>query len=152
MEGHVGLGKIDPEADTLGQLFPFLRVDENRIDALADELLNPVLEDALLAGDLERLLDLDLHRQPVGVPARLARHPETAHGLVARENIFDDARQDVPIVGHAISGGRPLVENEGLRAGALLEAFCENLPLFPEGDDVRLLGGKVITLGYCFED
>ena len=72
-ERHVGVVEVDPEADPLGQPVPVLDVAEHRLAAALVELGDPVGLDLGLRGDPELLLDLELDRQAVAVPAGLAR-------------------------------------------------------------------------------
>ena len=87
---HVGVVEVDPEADPLGQPVPVLDVAEDRLAAARVELRDPVLLDLGLGGDPELLLDLELDRQPVAVPAGLARHAVAGHRPVARVDVLED--------------------------------------------------------------
>ena len=110
-EGDVRGRQIDPVAEPLGHLLPFLDVLEHALPAFLDEGRDAVLLDRLLAGEAELLLDFELDRQAVGVPAALARDIEPAHGLVAREDVLERARQHMMDAGPAVGRRRPLVEN-----------------------------------------
>ncbi len=66
------------------------------------ELGDAVGLDLLLAVDAEAALDLELDGQAVRVPAGLARHAVAAHRLVAREEVLEDARDDVVRAGPAV--------------------------------------------------
>ncbi len=130
--GVVGVVQVDPEADALGEALPLLEV---RGDALAAELVelgDAVGLDLPLAVDAEAALDLELHRQAVRVPAGLARHAVAAHRLVAREEVLEDARDDVVRAGPAVGRRRPLVEDEEGRVVTALEALLEDAVLLPE--------------------
>ncbi len=146
--GDVGGLGVDPEADLVGEPLPRLRVTEHGVDAPGDEGLDAVRLDLGLAVDVQLLLDLDLDGQPVRVPARLAGDVVAAHGLEAGEHVLDRAREHVAVVGHAVGGGRALVEHErapGRAGGAGLGAqgLVEDAVLLPEGEDGRLVGGEV---------
>ena len=52
----------------------------------------PYVLDLLLVVDAELLLDGDLDRQAVAVPAALALDEVPAHRLEAREDVLEDAR------------------------------------------------------------
>ena len=110
--GDVRVAEVGPEGDPLGQRLPLTGVSEDRLDALLDEGLDAVLLDGRLAVEAQLLLDLDLDRQPVRVPPRLARHAPAAHRLVSREEVLDDAREHVAVVRQAVGRGRALVEDE----------------------------------------
>ena len=119
LEGDVGVVEVDPEADPLGQPVPLLDVLEDRLAATLVELGDPVLLDLLLGGDPELLLDLELDRQAVAVPARLARHAVAAHRPVAGVDVLEDAGEDVVGARPAVRGRRALVEAPDLRALAV---------------------------------
>ena len=144
VEGDVGARQVDPEADPPRQFLPLLRVAEDRVDAAPRERLDPVGLDLRLAVDPEFLLDLDLDRQAVGVPARLARHVEPAHRLVAREEVLHHARQDVAVVRQPVGGRRTFVEDEAGAAAAALERTVENVGVPPEVEHVALDGGETV--------
>ena len=141
--GDVRLVQIHPEGDALGQLLPLARVPEDGVDALLDERLDPVGLDRGLAVDPELFLDLDLDREPVRVPARLAGDAVAPHRLVAGEQVLDDARQHMPVVGQAVGGGRSLVEDERPVRRGLGEGLLEDALPLPEAQDVALLTREV---------
>ena len=82
---------------------------------------------ACLAGEAELLLDFELDRQAVGVPAALARDIEPAHGLVAREDVLERARQHVMDAGPAVGRRRPLVEYVARARRGLLLRLAEHV-------------------------
>src|SRR2546425_151747 len=81
------------------------------------------------------LLDGDLHRKAVCVPASLSRDVESAHRLVAADDVLERARENVVHAGQTIRGRRTFVEDERRRALASLESFLERLRLTPEFQD-----------------
>src|SRR6185436_13107240 len=90
------------------------------------------LLDALLVEDAELFLDLVFHRQAVRVPAGFARTVEAAHGLVAREQILERAREHVMDAGPAVGRRRALVEHELRTRGALDHQASEHVLAAPE--------------------
>ena len=142
VEGDVGVVEVDPEADPLGQPVPILDVLEDRLAAALVELGDPVLLDLPLGGDAELPLHLQLDRQPVAVPARLARHPVAAHRLVARVDVLEDAGEDVVGAGATVGGGRPLVEAPGRGALAVGERAVEDIALAPARQHPLLQRGE----------
>src|SRR5690606_7498900 len=103
--------------------------------------------DVLLAGEAELLLHGDLDGQAVAVPAGLARHAVAAHRLVAGEDVLEDAGLDVVDAGHAVGGGRALVEHPGRVALVLLDGTLEDLPVAPAVQDLTLKRGQVDLRG-----
>src|SRR5207244_3241744 len=106
--------EIEPEADPLGELLPLLLVFPDGLLAEVDEALDAVGLDVLLALRADRLLDLGLDGKAMRVPARFPLDAEAVHGLVARKEVLDDAREDVAVVRHPVRRRRSLVEDEGL--------------------------------------
>jgi hypothetical protein len=68
--GDVRIVVVEPVADPLAQPLPVAAVGEHALAAQPVELGHAELLDVLLAADAQPLLDLDLDRQPVRVPAR----------------------------------------------------------------------------------
>src|SRR5207302_655837 len=106
----VGVLEVDPEPDSLRQAVPVLYVAQYLLAAARVELGDPEPLDVVLGGETQLLLERELHRQPVAVPASLALDVEPAHGPVAGEDVFEDAGQDVVGGGRPIRGWRALVE------------------------------------------
>jgi hypothetical protein len=136
--GDVGVVQVEPEAELLGELRPLFRVAKHAVQAAPDEGLDAVGEDRVLARDPQLLLDLDLDRQAVGVPAGPAGDVEPAHRLVAGEDVLHDTGQRVAVVGKAVGRRRPLVEHEARPAAALLQRLVEDVPIAPEVANARL--------------
>ena len=92
-KGDVGIVKIDPECGAFGQLFPLVDVLEDIGSTLGVELGNAIFFNLTLVFETEFLLDLNLNRQSVCIPAAAAQAIVPLHDLVAREHIFESARQ-----------------------------------------------------------
>ncbi|GAA3312422.1 hypothetical protein GCM10020219_022290 [Nonomuraea dietziae] len=120
---------------------------QDRLAALGVELGDAVRLDVLLAGQAELFLDAHLDGQAVAVPAGLAGHAEAAHGLVAGEEVLEDARLDVVNARQAVGGGRALVEDPGGSAFVLLDGALEDLPVPPSVEDLTLERGQVDLRG-----
>ena len=142
-EGDVRGRQVHPVAEPLGHLLPLLDVLEHTLPALLDEGRDAVLLDCLLAGETELLLNFELDRQTVCVPAALARDVEPAHGLVAREDVLERARQYVVDAGPAIGRRRTLVEHVARARRGLLLRLAEHVGRLPKAQDVLLHRGQV---------
>ena len=142
VEGPVGVVHVDPEADPFGQRLPVVDVAEHRVSAALVELGDSELLDPFLRGDAELLLDLQLHRQPMAVPARLARHEVAAHRLVARVDVLEDAREHVVGAGAPVGGRRALVEAPDRCTLALGELAGEDVALPPALEHPLLQSGE----------
>lgn len=79
----VGVVEVDPVAHAGRQLGERVGVAEHGLAALVVEGGDAVRLDVLLAGEAELLLDRQLHREAVAVPAGLAGHVVAAHGAEA---------------------------------------------------------------------
>ena len=148
VEGEVGVAGVDPEADPLGQLVPLVDVLEHRLAALGVELGHAVALDVVLGGEAQLLLHLQLHRQPVAVPAGLAVDLTAAHGLEAREDVLEHAREHVVGARAAVGGGRSLVEDERLRALAAAHRLGEDVALAPALEHLLLERGEGLRRVY----
>src|SRR5690606_30826260 len=136
-------GGVDPHAGALGELRPVLDVAAHRLAAALVERLDAVGLDLGLAVEPELLLDLELHRQAVAVPAALAGHVAPPHRLEAGEDVLEDAGPHVVEAGPAVGGRGPLVEDPGLRALAEAGRLLDDAALPPAGEDAVLEGRQV---------
>ena len=141
--GDVGVVEIHPVTDAGGHLLPVADVAEDARHAPLDERAHPVFLDPGVAADAEFLLHLDLHGQAVGVPAGDPLGVAAPHGLEAREDVLEDAGEDMPVVGTPVRGRGAVVPDPGLAAGAPRDALFEDPLLFPEAADLRLDGGDL---------
>ena len=146
VEGVVGVFHVHPETHALGHDFPIADVAHHRFAATAGELGNAdLLLDTALVEDSELFLDLVLHRQPVSVPAGLARAVKAAHVLETRKHVLEGARQNMMDAGLAIGRGRTFVPGKQRPALALLETFLEHVLIAPEGEHPLLQGRPVVA-------
>ena len=146
LEGDVWVVEVDPEADSLGEPVPVLDVGEDRLAAALVELGDAVGLDLLLGGNPQVLFDLQLDREPVTVPTRLARDAVAAHRAVAGIDVLEHTGEDVAGVGPAIGRRRALVEAPDLGAGAIGERALEDVGVAPALQDPLLQLGKALVL------
>ena len=142
VERAVGVVEVEPEADPLRQRVPVLEELEDRLAALRVELGDAVGLDLGLRLDPELLLDGDLDRQAVAVPAALALDVEAAHRLEARVDVLEDAREDVVRAGPAVGRRRALVEDPRRRALAPAQRLAEDVALAPALEHLLLELGE----------
>jgi hypothetical protein len=143
----VGVVEVDPERDALRQPVPVLEELHDRLAALGVELRDAVALDVVLGLEPELLLHGDLDGQPVAVPAALALDVAAAHGLVAREDVLEHAREHVMGAGPAVRRRRALVEDPRLRALAAAQRLAEDVALAPALEHLLLEAGKADVLG-----
>ncbi len=120
----------------------------HRLAALGVELGDAVRLDVLLAVEAQFLLDGQLDRQAVAVPAGLAADVVAPHGAEAGEDVLEDAGLDVVGTGHAVGGGRTLVEHPLGASLGLFQSLFEDLALAPEVEHLVLKGGQVDLGGH----
>ena len=123
--------EVDPEADPLGHPLPAPDVVVVGLAAPLVERRDAEVLDLALGVEPELLLDLQLDRQPVAVPAGLARRVEAAHRLVAQVGVLERAQQDVVRAGVAVRRRRALREAEDRPALARGERAFERAGLAP---------------------
>jgi len=133
--GDVGVIEIGPEADALAQPRPFFDVAGDAFAAFFVEARDAIGLDFGLRLEAEFLFDFELDWQAVGIPAGLSRHAVAAHGLVARHDIFEDAREDVVDAGPGVRGWRAFVPDEEVIFGAFFDAAEEDRMPLPEVED-----------------
>jgi hypothetical protein len=90
------------------------------------------------------------------MPAAATRDEVAAHRAIAREDVFENARQDVMDAGPAVGRGRPLVEDESWTVGGLLQRLVKDVGFMPERQD-SLLHCRQVNLGrnvleFCHDD
>src|ERR1017187_5925451 len=134
--------EVEPEAEPLTHLAPLVDVLVHRRLATRVELGDPVLLDLLLAADLQSPLDLELDREPMGVPSGLPSDREPGHLRVAREDVPVGAGEDVVESGKPVGGRGSLVEHVRRRVATHREAALEHVGALPEIEDLELRLGK----------
>ena len=142
VEREVGVVEVDPVADPLRERLPVLQVLEHGLAALGVELGHAVALDVVLGVEPELLLDGDLDRQAVRVPARLALDVVPGHRLVAREDVLEHAGEDVVRSRAPVGGRRALVEDELGRALAPPQRLAEHVALAPAREHLLLQRGE----------
>ena len=141
--GDVRMLHVRPIAYALGHALPLVLVLPDALLALADERLDAVLLDVLLAVHAEQFLDLQLDRQTVCVPPRLAQNVIALHRLVTRYDVLHNTRQYVTDVRLAVGGRRTVVEGElGLALGRLYALF-EDAVALPKLEHLLLSRAKI---------
>ncbi len=106
------------------------------------ELVDAHRLDLGLAVDVELLLDGQLGRNAMRVPAEAALDHLAAHGLVARDDVLHVAGDDMAVMREAVGEGRAVIEDEFGRAAAPLDRLLEGLVRLPPGADLLLHLGE----------
>ena len=134
----VGVLHVGPETDDIGELLPHALVLPDGLTALLDERLDAVRLDLLLAVDADLLLDFELDRQAVRIPASLPEDLLALHRSEARQHVLDDARQDMADMRLAVGRRRAIIEREGIAALTLVDCLLCDVVCFPEIADLFL--------------
>ena len=141
--GDVRIIHIRPETDRVGEFLPHAFIFPDRFLALLNERLHAVRFDLFLAVDADLMLDGELDRQSVGIPAGFARHVGALHDMIARDHILDHAGQDMADVRLSVCRGRSVVKCVVRRPLALFIALSEDVVFLPESVDVFFPVNKV---------
>ena len=111
--------------------------------ALRGELGQAVGLDLALRVQPERLLDLDLDVQALGVEAVLVARVEPAHGLVALEDVLQRPAVAVVDAHRVVGRDRPVHEREARAAAVPLAQLLERALALPELEDPALERGMI---------
>ena len=84
----------------------------------------------------------------MAIPAEASFHSSASHGLIARDDIFHIAGEEMPVVGEAVGERGPVVEHIlVLAAGPLLYRAGESVFICPARQNLLFYGDKV---GFSF--
>ena len=147
MIGDIWVVHVGPEADRAGEILPHALIFPYAFLALVDERLQSVFFDLLLAVKTEQLLNLQLHRETVGIPACLSRHHAALHRAVSRDHVLDNTGQHMADVRFAVGCRRPVIEDVIRAAFALLHTLLKNVIVVPELFDFLFTGDKIHVSG-----
>ena len=137
-ERDVRMVVVEPVPDARAEPLPLVAIREHALAAAPIELDHAERLDLLLAADAELLLDLDLDRQAVRVPAGLSRHAKSLHRAIAAEQILDRAREHVVNARTSVRRRRAFKEHECRRAGPRVERLLKQMLVFPTRQQLAL--------------
>ena len=129
--GNIGVIHVHPEADRAGEILPHALVLPDAFLTFIDERLQAVGFNLIFAVDVQQFFHFQLHRQAMRIPAGLARHLLALHGLVAGQQIFDDAGQHMADVRLAVRRRRAIIKNIRRSLAAGFHAFFKYMLLLP---------------------
>ena len=104
--------EIHPITHLVGEISPFLGVFHHLMTAGGIVFVYGNLLAYVFLGDSQSLLNAQLHREAMGVPAGLALYLEAPHGLVAACYVFYGTGHHMMYTRHSVGRRRPFVENE----------------------------------------
>ncbi len=132
MIGDIWVLHIGPEADLVGEVLPHALILPDIFLTETDKRRYSVLFNLLLAIDADLLLDFELDRKAVGIPAGLTWHHRTLHRMESRNHVLEGTRLNVANVWFTICRRRPIVEYIGWVTFVLLDGSFEDVILSPE--------------------
>ena len=116
---------------------------------MLDKGFKTVLLNLLLAVKPQKLFNLKLHRQTVGIPPRFSRNHIALHGAVARNHILYNAGKHMAYVRLAVCGRRAVIEYIWLITLALGYAFFKYIFVFPKFFNLFFFLHEVKVRGYA---
>ena len=147
--------EVDPAAEAIDDRPPFRGIADDHLSTALVEAVDAVVEDVRPRLEAELLLDFELDRQPVAVPAPSPWDVVSAHREVSRDDVFDVGRENVAVVRQARGKRRTVVEDVLRPALARLDGAFEGSLRLPALEDLALdlrkahfIGNGVNSLGH----
>jgi hypothetical protein len=135
--------QVHPVGDAVGHALPFLDVAPDARLARLVEGGDAVAFDIRLAREAQLALDLDLHRQAVGIPpAPRTNHILPAHAPVADHDVLGRPRLDMVDAGPPVRRGRTFKKDKRPRSVAVPQRLLHDALLAPPRLDFLLQYGK----------
>ena len=142
IHGLVVVVEIDPAGLASDGLFPFARIGHHRCPARIIELLDAEVGDRHPTRHFELLLGLHLRGKAVTIPTEAAVDLVAPHRLIAGDNIFHIAGQQVAMMRQSVGERWAVVEHE-LIVLALINRALEGTGLFPTIENLGLNSWEV---------
>ena len=136
--GDIGTVRIYPVTDLFRQRDPLGGVFHHLFAAGPVVFRHGNLLADILLGNAEFLLDTQLHRQAVGIPAGTTVHEETLLRLVTADGVLDGTGHHMVDARHAVCGGRTLEKDKLRRPLAQFHRCLERILLLPGGEDLAV--------------
>ena len=142
---------VCPETNAVRHLLPFFLVLPYGFLTLFDERLDTILLDLRLTVDTEHLLDFQLYRKAVGIPARLKLDVLALHGMVSRDYVLNDTGLNMSDVRLSVCCRRAVIQCK-IRSSVLFRAdgLLLDVIFFPEGQHFLLAIDKLHIRRYFF--
>ena len=143
MVSYIRVFHVSPEADSGREILPHSLVLPYALLTFVNKRLQTVLLNLILSVQAESLLNFQLYRQAVGIPARFSGNHITFHCTVSGDHILDNTGQDMTDVGFSVCSRRAVVENIFRTSLTLFDTLLEDVVLIPELLDFLLTADKV---------
>ena len=112
VQRDIGMIHIRHVPHPLTHIAPHSGISEDGLSALLVEFPDSVALDVLFAVESQLLLDFNLHRKAVGIPACLSVDLKSLHRLVAVNRVLQRSSHHVMDARFAVGSRRPLIEDE----------------------------------------
>ena len=132
VHGFVVVFKVYPAAQAGDGLLPLVYIAKNASTTSLVELGYTVGFNVGFGIEVQFLFNKVFYRKTVAVPAKTALHTIALHGLVAGNNIFDGAGNEVAKMRHSCCKGRSVIEDVLLAILTLGNGLLENIFFLPE--------------------
>ena len=130
--GDIRVIHVSPEANCAGEILPHSLIFPDAFLTFIDERLQTVGLDLILSVQSKQLLNLDLNRKAVCVPACLSRHHTALHGAVSRNHIFDNTGLHMSDMRLSVCSRRAVVKGISRALLPAVNALLEDVVLLPE--------------------
>ena len=139
----IALAEVDPATHPVDALLPLGGVAQDDRAALLVELVDAVVDDGLVAGDAQLLLDDALDGKAVAIPSEAALDAPAPHRLIAGDRILYRTGHEVSEMGKSRGERRPVIEHVFIVFRAHLDGLLEDIVLLPEPEHALFHLGKV---------
>ena len=110
---------VSPKTDNAGKFFPHCLILPDRFATLFDERFNAVSLNLIFAVNADKFFNFKFDRQAVSIPTCFTQNFFAFHGVVARKQIFNDARQNVTDMRLTVRSRRAVIKSIILATFAL---------------------------------
>ena len=132
MISNIRVIHVSPESDLTGELLPHSLILPYWFLTLADERLDSVFLDLLLAIDSYLFLYLKLNRETVCIPACFTDNLVALHSLISWNHILDNTSKHVTYMRFSISCWWTVIEGICWQILLFFNTLFENLVFVPE--------------------
>ena len=139
---------ICPETNGIGEFFPHAFVFPDAVLTMLDKRFHTVSFDLILAVQTKHLLNFQLNRQTVCIPAGFTRHLIALHCLVSWNHIFDNTGQHMADMRLAIGCWRSIIESKFRTVLSQFNTLFKNHVVGPEFLDFLLSLNKILIGTY----
>ena len=141
---------ICPKAYGTGEILPHPFILPDTFLTFFDKWLQSVRFNLIFSIKIQLFFNLQLHRKPMGIPAGFTQNLIALHGAVARNHVFDYARQHMADMRLSVGCRRTVVKCICLAVISDFNAFFKYIIVFPELLNLFFPFRKVQVRRYLF--